>query len=132
MTNAEDRDLVGRIGPVEIDWPRAIGYYGGIGLAVTLEMVDPPLAVFIACVPFLKMLNRPNSTLPARFVAQALDGAAKPVGGDGESSVRLTQSKMNTEPGKGPSLGILRGIGRETAGVWAEARALSRGEKIPR
>ena len=34
----QDRGLTSRVGPVEIDWPMAIGYYGGIGLALAFEM----------------------------------------------------------------------------------------------
>src|SRR5947209_12364088 len=111
MESPENRNLVGRIGPMEIDWPRAIGYYGGIGLALAFEVVEPPLAIFIASVPFLKMLNRPNSTLPARIVAQALDGAAKPVGGDGESSVRVVDSGQPSPNGHRPA--FLRRMGQE-------------------
>ena len=87
---AEDRGLASRIGPVEIHWVRSVGYFGGIGLAVAFELIDPPLALFIAAVPFLKMLNRPRAPLPVRFVSQLVDGAAKPVGGDSEGTIRLT------------------------------------------
>lgn len=130
MEGPQDRGLVGQIGPVEIDWPRAIGYYGGIGLALAFEVVEPPLALFIASVPFLKMLNRPNSTLPARFVSQALDGAAKPVGGDGESSIRIVESDTPSPNGHRPA--FLRRIGQEATGIWTEARQISRGSASPR
>jgi hypothetical protein len=75
---------------MEIDWPRSIGYFGGIGLAVAFEIIDPPLALFVAALPFLKMLNRPDARRPVRVVSQFLDGMAKPVGGDATSTVRLT------------------------------------------
>lgn len=86
----EDRGLTSQIGPVEIDWPRTIGYYGGIGLAVAFELIEPPLALFIAAVPFLKMLNMPQASRPIRFVAQLLEGASKPVGGSAEATLRLS------------------------------------------
>ncbi|GHO85039.1 hypothetical protein [Dictyobacter formicarum] len=86
----EDRGLTSRIGPVEIDWPHTIGYYGGIGLAMAFELIEPPLALFIADVPFFKMLNVPQASRPMRFVAQILDGAAKPVGGSAEATLRLS------------------------------------------
>jgi len=86
----EDRGLVSRIGPVEVDWPRSLGYFGGIALATAFEIIEPPLAVFIAAVPFVRMLNLPNASWPVRFVAQIADGAAKPVGGDSEQTIRLT------------------------------------------
>lgn len=88
MTNA-DRGLTSQIGPVEIDWPRTVGYYGGISLAVAFGVIEPPLGLFIAAIPLFKMLNRPKAALPTRFLAQLMDGAAKPVGGSGESTIRL-------------------------------------------
>ena len=54
-----DVDLVSRVGPLELDWPRSIGYFGGVGLAVAAGLIEPPLGVFIAAVPFLKMLDLP-------------------------------------------------------------------------
>lgn len=85
----QDRGLVSSIGPIEIDWPRTIGYYGGIGLAVALELIDPPLALFIGAIPFFKMLNRPRASRPTRFMSQLLEGAAKPVGGDADATLQL-------------------------------------------
>lgn len=86
----ETTGMVGKLGPLEIDWPRTIGYYGGVGLALTFELVEPPLALFIAAIPLLKLLNRPDFSRPARFVGQLLEGAARPVGGSAESTIQLT------------------------------------------
>ena len=88
-TRAEDRGLTSRIGALEIDWPRTVGYYSGIALAVGFELIEPPLALFIAAIPLIKMLNRPQASRPTRVVAQLMDGAAKPVGGSSESTIRL-------------------------------------------
>jgi hypothetical protein len=44
-------------------------------------LIEPSLGLFIAAVPFLKMLGLPRLPNRARFVAQVLEGAAKPVGG---------------------------------------------------
>jgi hypothetical protein len=52
-------------------------------------MIEPPLALFLAAIPFLKMLNRPNAAQPVRFISQVLDGAAKPVGGSSEATIQL-------------------------------------------
>lgn len=91
----KNEGLVSHIGPVQIDWPRSIGYYGGIGLAMAFGLIEPPLAIFIAAVPFFKMLNQPKANLPTRFVSQLLEGAAKPVGGEAEATIRLeTQKKL--------------------------------------
>ena len=94
----EDQGLTSRIGPMEVDWPKALGYFGGIGLAVAFEVIEPPLAVFVGCIPFLKMLNRPDAPTPMRMVAQFFDGMAKPVGGDGTSVVRLTSADVLNRP----------------------------------
>ena len=101
MQAEQDRGLTSRVGPLRIDWPRSIGYYGGIGLAVGFGLIEPPLAIFIAAVPFLKMLNRPKAPLPARFVAQMLDGASKPVGGDSEATVELETKHVPGLPKEG-------------------------------
>jgi len=90
---AADPSLVSRIGAVEVDWPRSIGFFGGIGLAVGAGLIDPPLGVFIAAVPFLKMLDLPRLPNRARFVAQVFEGVAKPVGGDSEGTVRIVTAK---------------------------------------
>lgn len=90
--------MTSRIGPIEIDWPRTIGYYGGIGLATAFELIEPPLALFIAAIPLLKMLNRPGASRPTRFVGQLLDGAAKPVGGSAEATIQLTTVEKPTAP----------------------------------
>lgn len=94
---AEDEPgLVSRLGPVEIDWPRSMGYFGGIALAVGLEIIDPPLAIFIAAIPFIKMLNGSGLPTPTRFVAQMLEGLSKPVGGDTQGTIRLVSPAEGT------------------------------------
>lgn len=93
MESPTDRGLVNRIGPVEINWPRAIGYYGGLGLAVGFGMIEPPFGLFIAAVPLFKMLNRPKASRPVRLVSQIIDGASQPVGGDGDQAIKLVASK---------------------------------------
>ncbi len=86
----QERGLTSRVGPVEINWPLTVGYYGGIGVAVATEMVAPPLALFIAVIPFVKMLNRPEASRPTRLVSQVFQGAATPVNGNAPSFIRLT------------------------------------------
>lgn len=85
--------LVSRIGPIEIDWPRSLGYFGGIALAVGIGLVEPPIGVFVAAVPFLKMLDASRAPSPARFVGQVFEGVAKPVGGDTEGTVRMVSGR---------------------------------------
>lgn len=87
----QDLGMNSRIGPLEIDWPRTIGYYGGVALALSFEIIEPPLALFIAAIPLLKMLNRPGAAQVSRFIGQLLEGAAKPVGGSSEATIQLTE-----------------------------------------
>jgi hypothetical protein len=108
----QDRGLVSRIGPVKVDWPRSLGYYGGIGLAVAAGVIDPPLAIFIAAIPFLKMLNRPKASQPVRFIGQVLDGAAKPVGGSSEATIELETSDATSQQSRRPTM-------------WREARQIA-------
>lgn len=91
-----ESDLVTRIGPVEIDVPRSLGFFGGIGLAVAVGLIDPPIGVFIAAVPFIKMLDVKRAPVPTRFIAQIFEGMAKPVGGDSEGTIRLHSASVGT------------------------------------
>lgn len=90
--------IVTRLGPLELDWPRSVGYFGGVGLAVAAGLIDPPLGVFIAAVPFLKMLDLPKMPSLPRVVGQVLEGVAKPVGGDSEGTVRLVSPRGASAP----------------------------------
>lgn len=85
--------MVGKLGPFEVDLPRSIGYFGGVGVAVAAGLIDPPLGLFIAAVPFLKMLDLPRLPNLPRFVGQVFEGVAKPVGGDSHGTVRLVTGK---------------------------------------
>ncbi len=124
MVTTEDRGLVSTIGPVQIDWPRTVGYYGGVAAAVAFGMLEPPLGIFIAAVPFVKMLNRPNSSFPARLVAQTLEGAAKPVGGDSDSSITAVRSHTSAA-GTSVASRLTGHIGAEARSIWSEARSLA-------
>jgi hypothetical protein len=42
MSDAEeDEEFVSRLGPIAIDWPRTVGYYGAIGAAVAFDVIAP-------------------------------------------------------------------------------------------
>src|SRR5262249_42799368 len=86
----EDQGLISRIGPIPIDWPRTVGYYGAIAAAVAFDVIAPPLGIFIAVVPLMKFLKRKHASRLERAVGALFEGAAKPVGGDSESTVRPT------------------------------------------
>jgi hypothetical protein len=86
----EDAGLVTRLGQITIDWPRTVGYYGAIAAAVAFDVIAPPLGLFIAAVPLLKLLKRKHASRLERGLAAVLEGAAKPVGGDSESTIRPT------------------------------------------
>lgn len=97
------------VGPLQIDLPRTLGYYGGITAAVALGLLEPPLAVFIAAVPLFNMLTGSGSPQGTRFLGQLLEGAAKPVGSDGEGTIILqtatpTGGAMRDRKSTGPHL----------------------------
>ena len=83
---------VGKNDEIEVDWPRSIGFFGALGVAAALNLVPLPIAVFVGAVPFLKLLDDPKSSTPRRFFTHLVDGAAKPVGGDSEGTVRWARS----------------------------------------
>jgi hypothetical protein len=78
-----------KVGTVEVDVPRSIGYFGGLAAAVGLGMIEPPLALFIAAVPAFKVLTNSALPRPVRAVGEVLEGAAKPVGGDAEGVIQI-------------------------------------------
>lgn len=119
MESKADRGLTNRIGPVEINWPRAVGYYGGLGLAVGFGMIEPPFGLFIAAVPLFKMLNRPKASRPVRLVSQIMDGTAQPVGGDGDPVIKLVTSESR----KATSIS---GEARQLANRLAGSRAITK------
>jgi hypothetical protein len=92
--SSEERGLVVHAGPVTVDVPRSVGYFGGVALAVSAGLIDPPLGLFIAAVPVLKMLSNSQAPRVVRFAGLIFDGAAQPVGGDAEGTVRLDDRKQ--------------------------------------
>jgi hypothetical protein len=84
----EDQPFVVRIGPVDVDIPRSLGFFGGIAAALAFDLIAPEIAIFAAAVPFVKLLKRKNASKPERAIAGIIEGAAKPVGGDAEATVR--------------------------------------------
>jgi hypothetical protein len=84
----QDEGLTTHLGPIEIDWPQSIGYFGALGVATALGFIEPIPAIFIAAVPFFKFLNQPDLPRPTRFFGQVLEGASKPVGSDGSATIR--------------------------------------------
>jgi len=84
----EDQPFVSRVGPIDVDWPRSLGFYGGIALAIAFDLIAPELALFVAVVPLIKLFKRQHATKPEKLVAAVIEGAAKPLGGDAEETVR--------------------------------------------
>lgn len=91
------KDSTARLGPLEIDVPRSIGYFGAIGLAVAFELIEPPVGLFIASIPFLKLLQQRREPKPVRFVGAVLEGASIPVGGDSEATIRVAPSRQSPQ-----------------------------------
>jgi hypothetical protein len=90
-TGDDDDDLVTRVGPLEIEWAKSLGYFGGVALGIACDIISPPIGIFIAAVPIVRLLKAPGRPWAIRVVADALEGAAKPVGGDFEATVRWAQ-----------------------------------------
>lgn len=84
-----DQGKVLQFGPLRIDVPRSVGFYGGIAAAVGFGIIDPPLGLFIAAVPILKMATNSSAPQPLQWLGQVFDGMAKPLGGDSEGTIRL-------------------------------------------
>lgn len=81
--------IVVRFRGLEIDVPRSLGFYGGIMAAVAAGIIEAPLGLIIASVPIAKMALNSRAPTPVRWVGQVIDGAIKPVGGDGQGTIRL-------------------------------------------
>ena len=92
VAKTEDEDLTGRMGPIEVDWPRSAGYYGGVALAVAFELIDWPVGLFLATIPMVKLLNRRSLPRAVRFTVQVFEGMSKPVGGDAEGTLRMVRT----------------------------------------
>lgn len=86
-----------RVGPLEIDVPRSIGYFGAVALAVAFEVIEPPVGIFIAAVPFFKFLQRRAEPRPTRFIGAVLEGASIPVGGSADATIRVAPSQKSPE-----------------------------------
>lgn len=98
VAHKENGRIVAHVGKVDVDIPRSVGYFGAIGLAVAFEVIEWPVGLFIAGIPFVKMLNRRKLPDPVRFVEHVLDGAAKPVGGDSEGTIRIAGQEPSSVP----------------------------------
>ena len=107
----EDQPFVYEIGPIKVDVARSLGFFGGLALAVGLELIAPEIALFVAAVPLVKLLKRRDATIPERAVAAIIEGAAKPVGGDAEATVRpkwVDEQKEHPAKAKRGAAGALR------------------------
>jgi hypothetical protein len=91
---APDNVLEVDVGPVAVDVPRSVGYFGGLITAVSVGLIEPPLALF-AAVPVFNVLAN-GALLPVvRFVGELLEGAAQPVGSDAVGVVQLKDRRRS-------------------------------------
>ncbi len=98
----ENVGLISQFGPVVVDWPRSLGYFGGIAVATAAGILEPPVAIFIAAVPLVQMLNRPGVPRPGRFAAQVFEGASTPVGGGTPATTIQMEKPGQTHPSRQP------------------------------
>jgi hypothetical protein len=89
--------LIIQVGRLQVDIPRSLGFYGAVAAAVACGVIEAPLGAFIAVVPVVKMLGRWDLPWPLRFVAEVADGAAQPVGGEAQGTVRLVDPGEDAE-----------------------------------
>lgn len=54
---------------------------------------EAELALFVAVIPFVKLLERKHATTIEKALAAILEGAAKPLGGDAEATVRPSEDE---------------------------------------
>jgi hypothetical protein len=110
---APENVLEVRVGTVDVDVPRSVGYFGGLAAVVALGWIEAPLALVIAAVPAFKVLTNSVLPRPVRVIGEILEGAAKPVGSDAEGVIHLNnQQKTQTNVAK---------IGRSTPAGRSEA-----------
>jgi hypothetical protein len=106
-----------RLGTVEVDVPRSVGYFGGLAAAVGLGLVEPPLALFIAAVPLFKILTNSVLPIPVRAVGEILEGAAQPVGSDAEGVIEIEDQASQSSRRRPPvsRSGAARSAGKTPA-----------------
>lgn len=92
MAKTEGEDPTGRMGPIEMDWPRSAGHYGGVALAVAFEIMDSLAGLFPATIPMVKLRNRRPQPRAVRFPVQVLGGMSKPVGEDADGTLRMVRT----------------------------------------
>src|SRR5215470_3348054 len=91
-TGEEARSLVSRLGPLEVDWPKSIAYFGGLALAVAFDVISPPVGLFIAGIPIGMLFRTPGRGWPLRIITE---GPAKPGADGSEARVRVARRKPN-------------------------------------
>jgi hypothetical protein len=98
VTLAQDAEFVTQVGPLHVDWPRSVGYFGGIAIAIAFDLIAPEIALFAAVIPIVKLFRRKDPTKLERAIAAVIEGAAKPLGGDAEAVVHAAEAHPDEEP----------------------------------
>ncbi|GAC1596173.1 MAG: hypothetical protein NVS3B21_19770 [Acidimicrobiales bacterium] len=68
---------------------------------MAVGIIEPPLGIFIAAIPFIKMMDLPRLPNQLRFVAQVFEGVSKPVGGDSQGTIRVKTTKGSSDKAVG-------------------------------
>jgi len=76
---------------VQVNWPRAIGYFGILGLATALEVIEPPIALFIGALPFIKLVEQSPVPHPIEEGAGVLVGAGQATGTSPEGTFQVSK-----------------------------------------
>lgn len=91
-TGEEAQRLVTRFGPMEINWPGLIAYFGGLTLAVASDVISPPVGMFIAALPVGMLFRAPSRAWPIRIVT---GGATTAVSGNPDGTVRAARRRRS-------------------------------------
>jgi hypothetical protein len=81
-----------------------------------LELIEWPLALFVAAVPFFKMLTRPDASQAQWAVGEMLEGAATPVGGSASPVIRMSDRGGPKRPAQ-----LLSWVVSPLRDVWLDA-----------
>jgi hypothetical protein len=92
--------VVSQPSPVQVDWPRAVAYFGGLAAAVAVGVVEWPLGVVLAAFPIFRMVHRRRLPGAVRLAIGLAEDVARPVIGEVSGPAHLTRSYAPVMPPK--------------------------------
>lgn len=83
-------EQTGRIGPIEVAWPRFGDYCGGLAMAAAFELIEWPFGPFQAAIPAVEL--RRDLPKADHFAVHVFEGMAKRGCRDAEGTNRLART----------------------------------------